>query len=59
MKTQNNNTLDFKKKVIVELNNDDLNQVKGGSTEICSKDSRNWLFNGLFNFLITNYENTK
>lgn len=39
MKTQNNSTLDFKSNVIVELNNEDLKDVKGGSTMICSADS--------------------
>lgn len=39
MKTQNENKLGFRKKAIMELNNHDLNQVKGGSTMICSKDS--------------------
>ena len=39
MKTQNNNTLDFRKHIIVELNSEDLKDVKGGSTMICSKDS--------------------
>ncbi|WP_156133138.1 hypothetical protein [Lacinutrix sp. Hel_I_90] len=39
MKTQHENRLGFRKNNIVELNNKDLNRVKGGSTEICSKDS--------------------